>query len=65
MERKITRVRLAQHFQGWTFEYIDQLMTDDPFTVAEIFGVMDGDAKVNEQRQRKQSLAAKANSKGS
>ncbi len=39
---RIARIRLAQEF-GWPLEYIDKL---DPFDLADIMGVLDGDKKV-------------------
>lgn len=45
ISRRIHRVRLCQEF-GWTLEYADSLLNDDPFTVADILGVLDGQAKL-------------------
>lgn len=45
----VNEIRLAERF-GWTLDYVRTL---DPFDVAAILGVIDGDAKVEAQRQRR------------
>lgn len=43
--RRIERVRLAERF-GWSLDYIDSL---DPFDIADIRGVVDGDVKTRKR----------------
>ncbi len=45
MIHAINRLRIAEHFKGWTLEYIDQL---SPFDRADILGLLEGDAKAKE-----------------
>lgn len=52
MTRRISRVRLAQEFTGWTLEYIDNLMDTDPWTIADIWGVLDAQAKLNKPKSK-------------
>jgi hypothetical protein len=40
---------VAQAFPGWTLEYIDAL---DPFDLADVWGVLDGDQKVTQDNRR-------------
>lgn len=46
--QRINRVRLAQRF-GWTLDYIDKL---DPFDIADILGVLDGEAKLEKRAHK-------------
>jgi hypothetical protein len=55
LARVINRIRLAQEFQGWTLEYIDRLMDREPWTVAEIIGVLDGQARLQEHKRGRAS----------
>ena len=43
---------------GWTPEVTERVMKEDPLLVAEIFGVWDGDAKVEEARAKERALKA-------
>lgn len=42
-EWALTRVRIAQRFPGWTFDYIDNVLTYDD--LLQIFAVITADAK--------------------
>lgn len=46
---RVNRIRIAEHF-GWTMDYVDDLIANDPFTMADIQGVMDADAKLAKRK---------------
>jgi hypothetical protein len=58
IRRRTTRVRLAKLF-GWTLDYIDDLLDNDPFTVADIFGIEDGERRAQQAPKPAKRLSRK------
>lgn len=54
--RRVSRVRLAKEF-GWTLDYVDSL---DAFTLADVWGVLDGMRRIERTYERRRQQAARA-----